>query len=463
MNLNITNVVELIRDDCVIGHKNQVFGVNDIENFKKFLKNKIYHRFQGKTVNKTVIIWSNNLTVILPAVKAIWELGANVAVHDINVGYTNHPEFKNFYNFLDLIIREPVGYDPFPDKLSIDVGKYDKNISYNDHDCAPNQPVTLDTVAVKTHSSGTTGTPKIIDITHKDAIRIVNNVIKIFNFDHTDRVLHYKTLHHGSLFLNYAIPAFATSSQHWWITNPFKNQREFLTSVLSMIEKEKITKFLIPYNWVRELPSLESVDLSGLSIITVQGPTSSEIEEIFNKFNPLKVINNFGCTEVGTMFISITNKSNLFNYNPNRFDLVIDQLEYQIEPTFLKVRYPDMPWQILADCFVKENNILWWRGRSISITVDNTQIDFSRLTPFLENYYGTIKFSIVPDFEKNKLYLAVYDQKIPIDLAQINSVIADHLGEKYKVSQISYVDPGKINFGMKPSAPLLLYMFRAKY
>jgi hypothetical protein len=458
----ITNTVDLIRQDCEIVARDAIFDCNRIENAKKFLKIKISEALQGNTVGKTVIIWSNNLTIILPAVKAIWELGCNVAVHDISVGYTDHPEFKNFYNFIDLIIVD--GFkNSFLDKQAVYFLEYDNTLIYDDSKYVPNLPITGDTVAVKTHSSGTTGSPKIIDITHANAIRIVNNNIQILKFDETDRVLHHKTLHHGSLFLNYAIPAFATTTQHYYVelnTNPSIEYR--FRSMLNAVIERKITKWLIPYYWIRFLPTLDPVDLSTTTLITIQGPGESEMKEIFRKFTPNKVINNFGCTEVGTMFISVTDINTLNEYNPSKFDYVMPGLEYQIYPDFLKVRYPDLEWQILGDRFILKDKELWWYGRTVYIYADGKQTDFAQLKPFLESYYNTINFSIIPDFEKNLLYLATYDHLIPCDLDQINKIIIEQLGNNFRLSQISYVDLSTVNFGMKPSSPLLLYMFRHK-
>jgi hypothetical protein len=275
-------------------------------------------------------------------------------------------------------------------------------------------------------------------------------------------MIHYKTLHHGSLFLNYAIPAMATCSQHFWVTNNYSSNKEFLNHVFQFIVDNKITKFLIPYNWIRCLPELNAVDLSQTSLITVQGPTENEMIEIFHRFSPKEVINNFGCTEIGTMFVSITDQSNLEHYNPNRFDHVMSNLEYKIHSNFLQVRYPNCNWQILADCFEQQYRVLWWKGRAVHITVDNQSVDFSVLKSMLEQHYNTIDFSVIPDFEKNKLYLAVYDNKIPVNLDAVNKLIVEKLDKKLQLAQISFVKTQDVMFGMKPSAPLLLYMFRNK-
>lgn len=459
----VTNTVELIRSDCVIQHKHGSLDQYQIENLKNYIKINLYQAFEGQTVGKTVIVWSNRLTTILPAIKAIWEMGCNIAVHDINVGYTDHPEFKNFYKFIDLIVYDhfqKVERTDFLDKKYIDFVEYDPHKIYDAQYCRPNCEITSDMVAVKTHSSGTTGTPKILDISHRNAINIVKNNIKLLKFTEQDLVLHYKTLHHGSLFLNYAIPAFATSSVHYWALKTQPSSLEFLTNTFDFIHATGITKFLIPYNWIRMLIEVDPIDLSQLSLITIQGPTCGEMQEIFKRFGLKEIINNFGCTEVGTMFVSITNQSNLDSYNPNRFDHVMDRLEYQIQPEFLKARYPGMDWQILEDCFEQKDQILWWHGRTKHVFVDGEKIDFSLIKPVLESHYGTIEFAVVPDFEKNQLYLAIFDNKIPNDVDQVNCILKQQLGKKFALAMVMPVDVKRVQYGMKPSAPLLLYMFR---
>jgi len=231
----MNNLVDYIRSDCSIVLPNgKMIHPHEIQTYKNFYKREIYTKLNGNTVGKVVLIWSNNLDVILPAIKAIWELGAAISVHDFSLNVVAHPLFANFYKHIDVIIGPPL-----PDSVLLDLPRIyalETKMSYPEYaDGQPaqeifqldstlypdvtyqlNDTVSGDTVCCITHSSGTTGEPKIIKTTHNTAIDLVQENIKLFEFCSTDRVLHHKTLHHGSLFLNYAIPAFVTTNQHYW-------------------------------------------------------------------------------------------------------------------------------------------------------------------------------------------------------------------------------------------------------
>jgi hypothetical protein len=70
------NLADLIRKDCYIVCPNgRTVSSEYLRTLKNFYKQKIYQGLDGKTVGRVVVIWSNSLDVILPAVQAVWELG----------------------------------------------------------------------------------------------------------------------------------------------------------------------------------------------------------------------------------------------------------------------------------------------------------------------------------------------------------------------------------------------------
>jgi hypothetical protein len=106
--------------------------------------------------------------------------------------------------------------------------------------------------------------------------------------------------------------------------------------------------------------------------------------------------------------------------------------------------------EIHPDCFA-------WHGRNNVLMVHDQPIDVSALKVWLESYLGSLDFVLVPDFELDQLYLALFDpgSKSP---DQIRNAVLDQFS--VDLAGIDYFDFSQYARGVKPSQPLLLYAFR---
>jgi hypothetical protein len=479
------NLVNYINTDCYIVLPNEkIVDSKQISVLKNFYKQEIYKKTNGKTVGKIVLIWSNNLDVILPAIKAIWELGCAISVHDFSLEIVSHPAFKNFYSYIDIIIGPPLSDVVLPELPHIPA--LETKMSYIDYECTRlespvwqinsedypdkeyqlDHPISGDTICCVTHTSGTTGDPKIIKTSHYSAIKLVNENIKIFKFTENDKILHHKTLHHGSLFLNYAIPGFVSTKHHVWvIQKQAESNIDFIQRCTDLCETNQITKWLIPYRNISllGLNTVKNSDLSKTSLITVMGPTVNELKTIFQKHHPLKVYNNFGCTEIGTIAVSETNQHNINNYNPTMFTEFNSLLDIEIHSNYFCVKYKHSDdWKKIGDIIDISNKKLKWHGRNIYLQFGVEKIQINKIEQWVKKYLNSSEFSLVPDFDLNKLYLAVFNKKFDELLSKINTEIqlTDYLKE-CRFSKISYIEFKTIFQGIKPSQPVLLYYFRS--
>jgi hypothetical protein len=458
---------DMIRPDVKIHHPEtgQLFDADYLDNLECFLMGKIYHCLDGQTVDKTCVIWSNDLPLIIPTLRAAWKLGMAIAVHDINVGYTDHPAFRDFYRFLDLVVVEnEITNGFFPDKKKVGIKQFDPGVQYPAVDYVLDRPIDASTVAVRTHSSGTTGFPKILDITHSTAREIVKHVAELFQFDESDRPLHLKTLHHGSLFLNYAMPLLSVCQDHYWIAPAQNVSKSVIThQCLQLCSEKKLTAWLVPMGLVDRIVDCAAVHCPDLTLISIKGVSRDSLEVLLKQFGIKQFCNLWGCTELGAMFLSKTNLENLADYNPNRFDIKNPYVDYEIQADFVRARHRDSDlWHIIADRFleVDDGARLWWLGRTAHLVVDGRTVDINVLAQTLTDLYQTTNFVIVPDFEMNRLYLAMFDDRISSDIAQVNHRVTQVLGSSYQIDMITRVQEAVMDFGMKPPQPLLLYMFR---
>ncbi len=461
---------ELIRRDIEIVdlRVNRSYSSEEIFNYTQYLKHSIYHQLNGKTVNKIVYVDTNDFFIVVCSMIATWELGASLFLNDVDPKVKDLPYFKKFFEVIDIVIG-PIENSKWIPTNSIHIHTNDyieqKSISRNEFNEQLDQPVTHDTVCYYTTSSGTTGDPKLLSFTHYQTVTISNEIKQYLGITSVDRPYHYKTLHHGSLFNSYALPFLNVCKTHY--TGLFLGRADkFLTTLCDHIQKFKLTHFLTPYNWIRNFSDIESVKFSvPLTLITVQGQTDSEMKDLFNRFNIKQVVNYFGCSEIGTMFISRTTSTNLDQYNPNRFHDITSYIDYKILTNTVECKWKHTnDWVVLADKMHKdEDGSIWHYGREVAFTIDDQTLILHDLNQLIEEEIGTSQFITVPDYKLQLLDLAVFQENLSADkLAKLNIKIQQTFSPAFFISDVHRFDPADLLFGMKISGPLLLYLFRGR-
>ena len=465
-NKEFINIADLIRSDVrLLGKNGQIISSSEIDNRERFIAQELQKTlaFRRQT-GFTVFINYNDFDWVLPALKATWRLGGNIFVHDFHVGYTSIPEFRTFYDFVNIVINSKVVHERFAEKEIVQISAYDKTRVY-DTVTSP-QHVNGQTVAVKTHSSGTTGIPKIIDYDHNLVRDLTTRLIPLFDFSDQDRPLHWKTLHHASLFLNYAIPLLAVCRDHWYVSSIMLSRNDytaesFFQFTLPFCKEQGITRLLVPYDWITNLGDSEPIDLEGKLVLhCIRGLKKNQPGVIFQKFNPKSIVDIFGCSEQGVMFIKNVDRTNWETFEPGMFDTVTPDLEYKIFDTFIQARWPDRPWNTIGDIFKSTDQGLKYIGRSYTIIVDNETVAIDPLDKYLKSLYADRQYQLVVDFECNAIYLAFFDDLPLPTLDELNVRIAQNCHPKLAIQGTHKFDIASVNVGMKPSAPILLYAFR---
>jgi hypothetical protein len=207
------------------------------------------------------------------------------------------------------------------------------------------------------------------------------------------------------------------------------------------------------------------VDLENLvTLITIQGNTSDEMNDLFNRFAPKQVLNYFGCSEVGTMFISRTTKDNVHEYNPNRFYDIIPHIDYKILDNTVECKWKHLDqWFVLADKMVEKNGNIWHYGREIAFVVDDQTLMLADLNRLIEQELNTSQFIAVTDHQQQKLYLALFQEDLTAqDLEKLNIKIRQKFSPVFYISDVHRFDRSELLFGMKVNGPLLLYLFRQR-
>ena len=462
----MTNCANIIRKDIVLIdlHGNQISSA-ELNNRRVFFKNKIYQLLQGDTVGRTVFFEDNDFSFMIPALAALWELGCNVFVHESNSLLSNVPEFKNFWNGIDLVIKKKdfPGLSGVP--IIIILRDYQAGIQYQEISYTLNQNIDGKTVAVKTHSSGTMGFPKIIEYDHEHILYLVNRQIEWQKLNQDMRPLHFKTMHHGALFIHYALPLLKVCDKHWWMQPSMLlgdqyNAKNYFNLLLPAMKQQGINRVLVPYDWLDQINQAAPVDFGGnLEIMTVRPYSKNTAQYIFTNINPGAVITDFGCSEVGTMFVNRCTAENWKNYEPGVFEWIADDILLEIEIDHVLVKRQHRPWYKISDRMQKVDHGIRFLGRSWSLNLPTGTVYLTELQKFLEQHWQSNSFQLVPDSSNNKIFLAVFDKNIKDDLDQLNQQLISELGQGYQITELKYFDMSTVYQGIKPSLPLLLYSF----
>jgi hypothetical protein len=460
----MNNAAELIRSDCVlIDFAGKRIDAAEIQNRKHFLKQQIHAAFAGDTVGRTVFIDINLFEWVVPSILALWEMGCSIFVHDLNSAFTRIPEFAGFYDFIDTAVVDTGNFDKFNITVPlIDLRQY-RNRNYT-FDTVITVPDT--TVAVKTHTSGTTGTPKIIDFDHRYVIDRTISITPFHGYSDADRPFHFKTFHHGALFLDYALPLLYAAREHYFLPTmkylggSTYNARDYLNLVMPYVQQNKLTAMIMPYEWINYFDQANPVDTEGrLSIRTLRGYDAKIARWIFENIRPKNIVNQFGCSELGTMFISRVTEDNVQDYDPKLFHERAPDVEFEFLDNLVRARRVGYDWYTLADNFVDTGTNLHYNGRSYSVTVDGVPTYIHNLESYLKTIYHPTQFQLVTDFLTSKIYLALFDHSLNTDVDVINQGIADNVSPRHRVRDVRYFYLPDVVSGIKPSGQILLYAF----
>ncbi|WP_125566477.1 AMP-binding protein [Companilactobacillus insicii] len=162
-----------------------------------------YFTNQGIGYNDIVLIALNNSVTYSLVTETLWEVGA--IVHPINPAVTDIQlsEFEEQYNYSAMILNSDIEE---PDTLNSTFEKRPKLTTLHepevelyirkDHEIHPAKEPFDNQFAVIMHTSGTTGKPKRVGLTHEQLFTNANNIIKSQDLTDFDRTMIIMPLFH---------------------------------------------------------------------------------------------------------------------------------------------------------------------------------------------------------------------------------------------------------------------------
>lgn len=308
-------------------------------------------------------------------------------------------------------------------------------------------------VLMRCTSSGTTGTPKIIEHTHEFLYTISKRNVKKFK----GKCVHISNLNHGSSLAVYLLPALASDLVTEHLLYCYNPIQDFVDGLKEYTDSLEFVMFPYPYMIDHFIDSckLKNIKWNKLNVQTlsyIQNSSKDAIKEGYFK----SITSIFGSNETsGPVFECVIDKNNA-DHESNVFIKEDDfyQLKFY-EDNLIGITLPIYNKEIITnDRFEEFNGYYIHKGRSDLIKIDGEILDIKYINSInskYENYY------IVTDTVKNCLYLACWT-----DTEKAN-IVKDEVENNYKrvkIEKIATLNKQSFFSGIKLDNELLREYFR---
>jgi hypothetical protein len=267
---------------------------------------------------------------------------------------------------------------------------------------------TPDSDAIWSCSSGTTGLPKKIVISHKKTLRQAQRLVKFLGFSDQDKTLHVRNLHHGASMCYHFLPSWMAANEHY-ILNVSQ-----LDKLPDVVTQHKINKVLLYSNqmlndFLKSTPPLTHC----LDIITLFSATKHDVELMKQKnVNSIRIV--FGDTTIGLgFFVKVVDQSVVIDtYQRNMVGVKLDDFfDFKIENNVLWIAIPELneSWKTSNDRFELNNGQYYFLGRNNRYRFGADWVMLRDIESKTESMFGENNATIVIDGEKNQIYLSIWN------------------------------------------------------
>lgn len=308
-------------------------------------------------------------------------------------------------------------------------------------------------IVMRCTSSGTTGTPKIIEHTHEFLYKIsIRNVKKFLG-----KCVHIANLNHGSSLAVYLLPALASNNVTEHLLYSYSPLEDFVDGLVAYKDTLEFVMFPYPYmieNFINS-SNTRNIKWPNLNVQTLSYIQDTAKDAIKN--NTFKSITSiFGSNETsGPVFEAIIDKSNT-DQESNVF--IKGDNFYQItfyENNLIGITLPVYNTEIITnDVFEQVNEKYIHRGRTDLIKINGEIVDIKLVNSINAKYEN---FYLVTDAVKNCLYLACWHT---IDESSTITAEVNNMFKRLTVNKIAVLNKQSFFSGIKLDNELLREYFR---
>lgn len=311
-------------------------------------------------------------------------------------------------------------------------------------------------------SSGTTGTPKKVNHTHRFLFNVGQRNSKLFKFD--GNVLHIRNLHHGSSLATYFIPSLMSD----------ECQGHFVFNLDSIDSIEQLIRYCIdhdinhiqfPYVTMAERFLKQAADrnykFNNLTIY-ILSYINPAWQSLVDQCGGVKIVSVFGCNETsGPLFINTMNAGQT-DFDHKTFESTDDfyGFDFNDQDQLLVTLHDYKKSIVMQDAFQRNGNKFRHLGRNDLVRINDVEVDLFWLLELTKTQ--NLNAQIILDRDREKLYLAVWDQS---DLAtlvnQLNLIISNKYNNQVFIDSAKHLNFDECLTGIKLDHEIVRNIFRA--
>jgi hypothetical protein len=314
-----------------------------------------------------------------------------------------------------------------------------------------------DDILMRCTSSGTTGTPKIVEHTHHFLTEISKRNSKKFK----GKCLHIKNLNHGSSLAVFLLPSLISNDVSKHLFYPVDEGDPFDKFISAIKPHDDLDFLLFPYpfmidKFVNE-SKVQNIIWKNLKIQTlsyIQDSIRSEIKD----GNIESITSIFGSNETSGPVFEITINKNNLDQESTYFKKLDDFFKISLKDNgMIEIGLPYYDSTIVTnDVFYKDSEFYIHKGRSDIVKINGEIIEIKDINNLNTSYTEAY---IVTDTVTNCLYLAYWDRSNP----DILKNLVDFLKTKYprlKINKTATLNKKQFLTGIKLDNELLREYFR---
>ena len=447
------------------------YTYQEFEELVDRIKNYFLSNYEIKSGETVLIGYYGTCLKKVASVFACLELGLSISIIDYNITIIS-PESATKTQLLSPIDYFICEDDKFPkenprSKYAILIKHclntiYSTDIERHQYNEDLNCEVEIDpkSIAMRCTSSGTTGTPKIIEHSHEFLFDLCQRNSKMFY----GNVVNEKCLGHGSGPATYFIPTLMSKDvknvyNYWGEGSEFNDEKYFMRNEnifdhIMIAYTHDIDGYLNNIN--------ENNPPSRTTIYTLSTIKKEWIPYV--RENKIKdIVSIFGSSETsGPVFLNYASDK---NFAQNKFTLMDDYYKVSFtEKNLLEVDVPTYNYKICTnDEFLISSDEFYHNGRSDLIRINGYNVDVKSHNKILEvlNPYLDAKF--VYDPAVNEIYLAIWKTTLDVDtlVEKINTKIGT-IYWGHHISKYEVLDSNLFFTGIKLDNQLLRDYFRSR-
>jgi hypothetical protein len=456
------------------------YSYDEFDRLVDQIKNYFLSNYEVKKGETALIGYTGTCLHKVASVFACLELGLSISIIDYSMTVVS-PESATKTQLLSPIhyfICEPDNFlEEHPrSKFSILTKHclntiYHKDIISHKYDKDLNCEVEIDpkSIAMRCTSSGTTGTPKIIEHSHEFLYDLCQRNSKMFY----GNVVNEKCLGHGSGPATYLIPTLMSKDvenifNYWGDGSDFNDEKYFMRN------ENTFDHIMIPYTFDIDgyLDSIDHDNPPSRTIIYTLSTIKKEWIPYVRENKIKNIISFFGTSETsGPILI---NQAADPKFVQNKFTIIDDYYNISFtEKNLLEVIIPTYSKKVCTnDEFLIDDDEFYHNGRSDLIRINDQVVDVSSHDKILELFKPILDAKFVYDPAVNEIYLAIW--KTPIagnsnesNLSNLDLLIKTiniNIGNicwAHHISKYEVLNPKSFFTGIKVDNQLLRDYFRS--